>query len=342
LIIDVRENGGGSIRAAERLLQVLSPISISPERAQFINTALNLHICRNHEERHRAGILEGFTLKPWIGSIADSVETGATYSLGFSITSVRDCNDIGQQYFGPKVLITDALCYSATDIFAAGFQDHGIGPILGVHRNTGAGGANVWSHRMLRLLARTRSVLASVDSPGRPEAPADPITGHLPSPYRPLPRLADFSTAMRRTLRVQANEGSVIEDLGVRPDHFHRMTQQDVLGHNEDLIETASKILAGEERHDIRVEIVTQGRKLPRVVATTMNVDRLDVRLDSRPVRSYDVKDDETKFDLSRIAKPNPDGPSVLELQGFRTDALTKMDHIVVSPRIVLQPRTAT
>ena len=38
------------------------------------------------------------------------------------------------------VLVTDARCYSTTDIFCAGFQDHGIGRILGVGAATGAGG----------------------------------------------------------------------------------------------------------------------------------------------------------------------------------------------------------
>ena len=55
------------------------------------------------------------------------------------------CNGIGQVYYGPVVLITDALSYSATDIFAAGFQDNEVGVVLGTGGNTGAGGANFWS-----------------------------------------------------------------------------------------------------------------------------------------------------------------------------------------------------
>ena len=47
-------------------------------------------------------------------------------------------------------MVTDALCYSTTDIFAAGFQDHHIGPVLGTSGNTGAGGANVWTHELMR------------------------------------------------------------------------------------------------------------------------------------------------------------------------------------------------
>jgi C-terminal processing protease CtpA/Prc len=59
-------------------------------------------------------------------------------------------NAVGQLYHGPVVLITDALCYSACDMFAGGFADHEIGRILGVDANTGAGGANVLDHDQLR------------------------------------------------------------------------------------------------------------------------------------------------------------------------------------------------
>jgi len=44
------------------------------------------------------------------------------------------------------VLIVDAQSYSATDIFAVGFQDHDIGDVLGCAAQTGAGGATVASH----------------------------------------------------------------------------------------------------------------------------------------------------------------------------------------------------
>jgi len=59
------------------------------------------------------------------------------------------CNQLGQRYQGPVAIIIDALCYSTTDIFAAGFQDHQIGPLIGTSGNTGAGGANVWDYRAL-------------------------------------------------------------------------------------------------------------------------------------------------------------------------------------------------
>jgi len=79
------------------------------------------------------------------------------------------------------VNITDARCYSATDIFYAGFADHRIGPVLGVDANTGAGGANVWTHGLLHQLVTTREGVRS--------------------PYRDLPGEVDMRVAIRRTLR---------------------------------------------------------------------------------------------------------------------------------------------
>ena len=149
LIIDVRGNGGGLIYAAEQLLQLLTPREIEPQSAQFVNTPLNLRICRKHR---RSTTISGLVLEPWIESIEQATRTAATFSRGFPITGPHDANSRGQRYHGPVVLVTDALSYSATDMFAAGFQDHEVGPVIGVGGATGAGGANVWSHGLLCAL----------------------------------------------------------------------------------------------------------------------------------------------------------------------------------------------
>src|SRR5207302_10067620 len=73
LIIDVRGNGGGKIRAGELLLQFFTPRQIKPELFEFINSPLNLEVCRRDSDYH-----------PWADSIAEAVVTGATYSLGRS------------------------------------------------------------------------------------------------------------------------------------------------------------------------------------------------------------------------------------------------------------------
>ena len=131
------------------------------------------------------------------------------------------CNGIGQVYYGPVVLITDALSYSATDIFAAGFQDNDVGPVLGTGGNTGAGGANFWS---LDDLLRAQK--------------KDPA-----SPFKKLPKGAEIIVAMRRSIRVGLRAGSPLEEFGVSPDVLHRMTKRDLLSDNVDLLSRAARLI---------------------------------------------------------------------------------------------------
>ena len=136
LIVDVRGNGGGVIAAGELLLQLFTPRTIEPEHLHFINTPMTLEVATR----------PGF--EPWHDSIAEAVETATPFSDGLPLAPryAELCNLFGQRYYGPVALIIDALCYSTTDIFAAGFQDHEIGPVIGTSGNTGAGGANVWTY----------------------------------------------------------------------------------------------------------------------------------------------------------------------------------------------------
>ena len=227
LIIDIRGNGGGLIYAAERLLQFFTEREIEPERAQFINSPLTLRLCRLHSP---SAVLEGLDLTPWVNSIELSVKTGAKYSLGYPITDRASCNSLQQKFTGSVVLIVDAMCYSAADMFAAGFQDHEIGKILSVSENTGAGGANVWSHELLEYLMNSaNSVDGTQDN----------------SPFEPLPHGAAMRVAIRRTLRVNQNAGMPLEDLGIqiKPEHRYWMKKEDLLNGNKGLIKWTSEFL---------------------------------------------------------------------------------------------------
>ncbi len=225
LIIDIRGNGGGLIHAAERLLQVLTSVRpIEPSRAQFINSSLIYQLCKLHSP---SKLIKDFTLEYWKESVRQAVRTGATYSQAIPITDPKTCNNRERAYPGPVVLIVDAMCYSAADIFAAGFQDHDIGAVIGVSDNTGAGGANVWGYGLLQYLM------------------TDPSTAQK-SVFKSLPHGADMRVAIRRTLRVRDQAGTQLEDLGIniRPDHRHYMTRVDLLESNIGLIEYASNILS--------------------------------------------------------------------------------------------------
>jgi peptidase S41-like protein len=270
LVLDVRGNPGGNIRAAESLLQLFTPNAIEPEYFEFLNTPLNFQICKFAPD--------GWDLKRWLPSIGDSVMTGATYSAGFPLTLEPLCNGVGQVYYGPVVLITDALSYSATDIFAAGFQDNGVGPVLGTGGNTGAGGANFWS---LDDLLRAQK--------------KDPT-----SPFKKLPKGAEMIVAMRRSIRVGLCAGSPLEEFGVAPDVLHLMTKRDLLDDNVDLMARAARLIQQRPSFKLSLEPVSGGGGREIVVSAASKVPsskagraitRLDIYVNGRPVLSIDAQD---------------------------------------------------
>jgi C-terminal processing protease CtpA/Prc len=265
LIVDVRDNGGGHIFASEFTLQTMTPRRILPEPVQFISTPLNLRICRRHQDNP-----VGIDLGPWVDSLDLATETGATFSAAKPISPENGANDVGQTYHGPVVLVTDARCYSATDIFVAGFADHAIGKILGVDDNTGAGGANVWTHGLLTSLLQQ-------------PPPADNS-----SPYQPLPNGANMRVAIRRSLRVGELSGTPVEDLGVRPDAIHKLTRNDLLAGNVDLLDVAGELLASMPVRRLEVDTSVAGNMLT-VEIDADGIDRVDLSLDGRPHSSQDI-----------------------------------------------------
>ena len=295
LIIDLRGNGGGKIRAGERLLQLFTPHRIKPELFEFINTPLNLDICRLAPKR--------WNLARWADSIAESVVTGATYSSGFPLNSEESCNDIGQVYYGPVILITDALSYSTTDIFAAGFQDNFVGEILGTSDNTGAGGANVWWYEDLMNAVRA--------------APN--------SPFKPLPKGADLLVAVRRSIRVGRQAGRPLEELGIAPDHRHHMTRRDLLKANDDLIKRAARILDQKPIYSLWVKpsawkngfrdvSVRAGSKI-QSRTKVHNIARLDIYVGGRPYKTYESEDG--SINTRRLTLKRRRGKNDLLVQAF-------------------------
>ncbi|HEX6910578.1 MAG TPA: S41 family peptidase, partial [Longimicrobium sp.] len=284
LVIDVRGNGGGVIMNGEYILQTLTPRRIEPEPVQFLNTPLNLDICKGH------GATSAFAdLSPWVESMRQALQTGAVFSAGFPISDPEVCNSLGQRYFGPVVLVTDALCYSTTDIFAAGFQDHGIGTILGTDGNTGAGGANVWEHRFFVEYLLPNSL------------------------YKPLPADAGMRVSIRRTLRVGPRAGAPLEDLGVVPDRRHYLTRNDLLNGNEDLLNAAGRLLRAGTVRALRVAVQPASQGRVAVAIRSERMTRLDLYVDDRPVESVDVSGGETTVQVPK----NGTAPAVLEIRGY-------------------------
>jgi hypothetical protein len=261
LILDVRGNPGGYVFAAESLLQFLTPRRIQPAPTQFINSRMTAELCARVQ-----------TLNAWSDSINQSIETGAQYSSAIPLYGERSeeaVNSEGQVYHGPVVLVTDALCYSATDFFAAGFQDHEIGFVLGVDDNTGAGGANVWRQADFRERW--------------PEGP-----------FKPLPGGAGLNVSLRRSLRVGKRwGGQVVEDLGVIPDPEarHRMTRRDHLENNPDLMEKAGELLARGKPRTLDVKVTARDSAAVTLEVTTAALASVDVYVNGRPATTASVHD---------------------------------------------------
>jgi C-terminal processing protease CtpA/Prc len=299
LILDVRGNLGGLITFGERMLQLLTPRTIDPARFSFLNS-----------ERTQELTADQPSLRAWQDSIAQWIETGAQYSQGFPLLASDRYNDIGQKYQGPVVLITDALCYSTTDIFAAGFQDHNIGRVLGVDESTGAGGANVWDYSLISPLLSDRT-----------QFPAE------------LPGKASLRIAIRRVTRVGVNSGVLLEDLGVKPDEIHHLTRHDLLHRNVDLISHAAKILRRSPRQRLTAE--RQGSGKVRIVYCNLN--RIDAYLDDRPLTTLNVKRSRriVRRSLTLPVSKRASAKRRLLLQGYRCGRGVK-DDLVAATRITL------
>jgi C-terminal processing protease CtpA/Prc len=187
----------------ELLLQLFTDTRIEPAKLHFITSPLMKRLVN--------GVPQAFG--KWAPSMNRAVTTGATYSQMLPLEDPELYNTVGRRYPGKAVLLTNAACYSTTDIFAAGWQDHAIGPILGTDANTGAGGANVLEWPRLKELFDLFD-------------PSEPV--------KQLPRGASYTVAIRATTRVRANAGVPLEDLGVEPDYIHRLTLEDLIGSGDD------------------------------------------------------------------------------------------------------------
>jgi C-terminal processing protease CtpA/Prc len=287
LIIDVRDNGGGYINFAERLLQFLTPQEITPEPYSFVSSPLTLEVTRDISDPGQ---------KFWHSSISESLSTGSIFSGGYPLTDKDEANRVGQLYHGPVILVTNALCYSATDLFAAGFQDHQIGSVLGVDGNTGAGGANVWEYELLRrVLAGSRYKLNVFPNTSQGE------------PFSP------FRVSIRRNVRIGERAGTPIEDLGIKPDIRYNMTREDLLNRNVDLIKRASEILASKPVRQLEAVISDRTGSL-EIELASLGISRVDVYVDSRPVLSQDVTDGTNKLSIG-----NPStGARLLKIIGLK------------------------
>jgi hypothetical protein len=212
LLVDLRSNPGGLVWAAERMLQLFTDTPISPTRFSLAATPLTRQMAESPFNR--------LELEAWSNSLQDAVSSGEQYSQPLPLTDPAWCNDRGRHYRGPVVAIVDANTYSSGDLFAAGWVDHGIGPLVSVGQATGGGGANVWTGNQVR------DALFGTDS----EFPV-------------MPKGTAFTLAIRRAIRSGRSDGIPIEDLGIAGIPYD-MTKDDLLYGNRDLFAFCADLLS--------------------------------------------------------------------------------------------------
>lgn len=208
LIIDLRGCEDGVVPTAEQLLQLFTARAVEPQPFQFRLTELIRQLVNECPELHA-----------WREPVEGASRRGESYSGWLPLTSPEKANGVGRKYHGAVVLVVDALTYSSAEVLAAGFQDHGLGRVLGTAGRTGGGGASAWQQETLFKLSGRES-------------------------FRPLPAAPTFRVAVRRCRRVRRGAGRLLEGVGVVPDVIHRPTRADVFRDDVELWELAGKILA--------------------------------------------------------------------------------------------------
>ena len=139
LIVDLRGNPGGLVWAAERMLQLFTDATDRADPVLPRRVAADPR--RWPTARSTGSSCEA--LEPVAGGRRRD-RASCTRSRS-PLTDPSWCNDLGRHYPGPVVAVVDANTYSSGDLFAAGWVDHDIGPLVSVGQATGAGGANVWT-----------------------------------------------------------------------------------------------------------------------------------------------------------------------------------------------------
>lgn len=316
LIIDIRDNPGGEIQSAESLLQLLTPKTVTPEPFQFVSSRLTKQLTHPQDGIGFAALRWRRRLQEiWGGSIDMARATGGLYSAGAPLTSPTIANRIGQEYYGPVVLITSAGSYSSADIFAAGFQDHEIGPVIGVDPTTGAGGGNVWRH--LRLTQRASDLAPEV---------------------RQLPQGTQLRFAVRRCLRVGKNAGEPVEELGVVADHWHRPTYRDLTESNRDLLDFAIQRLGDMPRRDLDVQIDRADGRIT-VTSRMVGLDAVYAYVDDRPAGGG-IADSQGH---AEILIPNAGAQTRrIELQAYSGDSLAAQYKCVLAAPANAEPAEQT
>lgn len=291
LVIDVRGNPGGYIVLAEKLVQLFSTKEVEPTKVQMLANKLNENIFlkANDQEDNR-----------WSMAVREAVTAGREMITPMPITPKSEANSLGQIWFRPVVVLTDAACYSACDLFSGGMQDNGAGVIIGVHKTTGAGGANVMEHGVFKQIMEGEN-----------------------NPFETLPHSQNMRVSWRQTVRSGKFAGQLIEDTGVRSDLVVPVKRQDIGTESKELMKAIHKIIdtlqpkyqSGLEVRRGSAVILKNGEEA-QWNEVVFGVDSVDIFVENKKVSTVELKTrseiQETTLIIPNLKKEWGDQPVTL------------------------------
>lgn len=264
LLIDIRQNGGGAIKLAEELTQLFTPAVIQPMPVSLLPTQVNLDMF----VKSNGGSQNG-----WSQDVTTAMRSGARLTSPRVLTTPSEANRFGQVWFKPVVVMTDAACYSACDLFAAAMQDHAAATIVSAYPTTGAGGANVMDARYFR------AVFAGGNNP-----------------FKALPEGQGMRVSWRQTVRTGKNAGKLIEDRGVLSDVRIPYTRADLSEKTPSvnfLSASARELLKLVPSYKSSIKLASSVRMNNGDTAhwseQVAGVSSIDVMLDGKLVKSFPV-----------------------------------------------------
>ena len=125
-----------------------------------------------------------------------------------------------------------------------------------------------------------------------------------------------MTVALRRSTRTGKAEGIPLEDIGLKPDFIHRMTEDDVFHGNCDLIDHAASLVLKRPVYELTGTMKYREDEVI-IVLRVANVTRVDIFLDHRPRASVDISRDtaEVHFAQNELRE-------VVRLEGFEGNKL--------------------
>lgn len=198
IIFDVRSNGGGYLPISDKLVQLFVPSEILSSRARFRNSPANAFFIEN--------ATTGRFDETYRDALKQATDHGQRLTGLVRFYDDALVNRIGQSFFKPVAIFTNANCYSACDTFSAQMQDQGRALVIGEDAATGGGGANVW---------KMSEFFSSLPEKNK-------------GSFKSLPQSMDMRVAWRQTVRTGKNAGKLIEDAGITPERLAPASVEDL------------------------------------------------------------------------------------------------------------------